>query len=218
MFLLSRRAEPARSPEAGGGAGDPLAVRHVPRAEHLARSERRHRATGARPISSPPSCKGTSPTALQYFPAFPYASYQRARPEDVRDLFAYLKTLPPVSGKARDHDLPFPFNIRRKSACGNSCSWTASRSRGMPRDSPQWNRGAYLGQRPAIATNATAAQFIGGIIATRICRRPRSGREGNRAQHHPAAARRLEREGHRLFPRDRPGGSEAATEPGEMKK
>src|SRR5690349_2760010 len=38
--------------------------------------------------------KGTSPSGTHYFPAFPYASYQRARVEDVRDLFAYLKTLP----------------------------------------------------------------------------------------------------------------------------
>ena len=33
--------------------------------------------------------------------------------EDVRDLFAYIKALPPVSGKVRGHDVPFPFNIRR---------------------------------------------------------------------------------------------------------
>ena len=33
--------------------------------------------------------------------------------QDIRDLFAYLKTLAPVSGKVRDHDVPFPFNIRR---------------------------------------------------------------------------------------------------------
>src|SRR4029077_19144630 len=57
--------------------------------------------------------KGTSPNGLHYFPAFPYTSYQRAKLEDVRDLFAYLKTLPPLAGKARDHDVPFPFNIRR---------------------------------------------------------------------------------------------------------
>ena len=31
----------------------------------------------------------------------------------MRDLFAYLKTLPAVQGRVRDHDVPFPFNIRR---------------------------------------------------------------------------------------------------------
>ena len=57
--------------------------------------------------------RGRRRTGTHYFPAFPYASYQHAKVEDVRDLFAYLKTLAPVSGKARDHDVPFPFNIRR---------------------------------------------------------------------------------------------------------
>ena len=45
--------------------------------------------------------KGTSPDGAHYFPAFPYASYQKATVEDVRDLFAYLKTLAPVADIAR---------------------------------------------------------------------------------------------------------------------
>src|SRR5437879_7740849 len=57
--------------------------------------------------------KGTSPAGAHYFPAFPYTSYQHAKVEDVRDLFAYLKTLAPVSSKVRYHAVPFPFNIRR---------------------------------------------------------------------------------------------------------
>src|ERR1700722_1541136 len=48
--------------------------------------------------------KGISPEGYHYFPAFPYTSYAHARPGDIRDLFAYLKTLAPVSGKVRDHD------------------------------------------------------------------------------------------------------------------
>ena len=57
--------------------------------------------------------KGTSPHGAHLFPAFPYTSYQHMELADVRDLFAYLKTLPPVAGRARRHDLAFPFNIRR---------------------------------------------------------------------------------------------------------
>src|SRR3982074_3644007 len=56
--------------------------------------------------------RGVSPAGFHYFPAFPYTSYQHAKVEDVRDLFAYLKTLAPVAGKVRDHDVPFPFNVR----------------------------------------------------------------------------------------------------------
>ena len=42
--------------------------------------------------------KGTSPRGRHLFPAFPYTSYQHMQLADVRDLFAYLKTLPPVAG------------------------------------------------------------------------------------------------------------------------
>src|SRR3954453_20403865 len=55
--------------------------------------------------------KGTSPGGRHYFPAFPHTSYQPLRPDNVRDLFRYPKTLPRVKGKVRDHDVPFPFNV-----------------------------------------------------------------------------------------------------------
>src|ERR1700704_7125890 len=37
--------------------------------------------------------KGTSPDGRHYFPAFPYGSYQHAKLDDLRDVFAHLKTL-----------------------------------------------------------------------------------------------------------------------------
>jgi mono/diheme cytochrome c family protein len=88
--------------------------------------------------------KGTSPDNEHYYPAFPYTSYQRATFSDLRDLFAYIKTLPPVEGKVRDHDLPFPFNIRRgvglwKLLYLDSASLVPDSSK-----SAAWNRGAYL--------------------------------------------------------------------------
>ena len=92
--------------------------------------------------------KGTSPDGAHYFPAFPYASYQRATVEDIRDLFAYLKTLAPVAGKPREHEMPFPFNIRRNVGIwkwlfmdGKPYTADASHSR-------SWNRGAYLVNGP----------------------------------------------------------------------
>ena len=84
--------------------------------------------------------KGASPEGAHYFPAFPYTSYQHAKAEDVRDLFAYLKTLAPVAGKARDHDVSFPFNIRR-----NVGVWKRLFMDGKPfaadaARSPAWNQ------------------------------------------------------------------------------
>ncbi|MFD2058089.1 c-type cytochrome [Mesorhizobium calcicola] len=57
--------------------------------------------------------KGVSPSGEHFYPAFPYPSYARMRPADIADLYAFLKTLPAVAGKAPDHSLSFPFNIRR---------------------------------------------------------------------------------------------------------
>src|SRR6185437_16194816 len=51
--------------------------------------------------------KGVSPDGAHYYPAFPYTTYAHAKPDDLRDLFAYLKTLPPVAGKAPGHELSF---------------------------------------------------------------------------------------------------------------
>lgn len=57
--------------------------------------------------------RGVSPNGKHYYPSFPYTSYARMSLEDVIDLKAYLDTLPAVSGRIADHDLGFPWNIRR---------------------------------------------------------------------------------------------------------
>lgn len=110
--------------------------------------------------------RGTSPSGAHYYPAFPYTSYQRARIEDVRDLFAYLKTLTPASGRVRDHDLPFPFNIRRtlgiwKLLFLDGKPFVADASR-----SATWNRGAYLVNGFGHCAECHSPRnFLGGIIA-----------------------------------------------------
>ena len=57
--------------------------------------------------------RGVSPEGAHYYPAFPYASYARMEPSDVADLHAFMQTLPAVEGKAPDHKVGFPFNVRR---------------------------------------------------------------------------------------------------------
>lgn len=57
--------------------------------------------------------RGVSPDGRHYYPAFPYGSYTRMRAQDVADLFAYLKTLPPVAGTAPASQVGFPFSLRR---------------------------------------------------------------------------------------------------------
>jgi len=109
--------------------------------------------------------KGVSPAGTHYFPAFPYTSYAHATILDVRDLFAYLKTLEPVSGKAPDHDLPFPFNIRRNVGIWKLLFMDAGLLMPDQSRSPEWNRGSYLVNTFGHCAECHSPRnFLGGII------------------------------------------------------
>ncbi|MCD2173156.1 c-type cytochrome [Rhizobium sp. C4] len=56
--------------------------------------------------------RGVDEEGRHLYPSFPYASYSRMSDADVRDLFAYMKTLPKSDNVAPEHDLAFPFNLR----------------------------------------------------------------------------------------------------------
>jgi len=111
--------------------------------------------------------KGISPTGEHYFPAFPYTSYSHARIKDVRDLFAYLKTLAPVSGKVRNHDVPFPFNIRRNIGIWKLLYMDGKPFVPDPSRSERFNRGAYLvNSFGHCAECHSPRNVLGGIIAS----------------------------------------------------
>jgi mono/diheme cytochrome c family protein len=124
--------------------------------------------------------KGISPGGTHYFPAFPYTSYQLAKIEDVRDLFAFLKTLPPVAGKVRDHDVPFPFNIRRNIGVWKFLFMDGKPFTADPAHAAQWNRGAYLvNSFGHCAECHSPRNFLGGIIrAQRFAGGPNPEGEG----------------------------------------
>ena len=108
--------------------------------------------------------KGTSPTGEHLFPAFPYTSYQRMGLDDIRDLFAYLKTLPAVAGKVRDHAVPFPFNIRRTLGLWKLLFLDGRPFSPDPSQSAQWNRGAYLVNAPGHCAECHSPRNILGAI------------------------------------------------------
>jgi mono/diheme cytochrome c family protein len=111
--------------------------------------------------------KGTSPDGSHYYPAFPYTSYQRMKQADVRDLFAYLKTLPAVQGKVRDHDLPLPFRLRRSLGMWKLLFLDGLEFAPDPAKSQQWNRGAYLVNGPGHCAECHSPRNrLGGIIAS----------------------------------------------------
>jgi mono/diheme cytochrome c family protein len=117
--------------------------------------------------------RGVSPDGQHYFPAFPYTSYAHAKVEDVQDLFGYLKTLAPVPGRAPDHDVPFPFNIRRNVGIWKLLFFDDKPFAPDPARTAQWNRGAHLvnafghcaechSPRNALGGIVTAQRFAGG--------------------------------------------------------
>jgi mono/diheme cytochrome c family protein len=109
--------------------------------------------------------RGTSPRGEHYFPAFPYVSYQRMKLDDVRDLYAFMKTLPAVKGRVRGHDVSFPFNIRRAVGGWKFLFMDDKPFQADAAKSEQWNRGAYLVNGPSHCAECHSPRnFLGGII------------------------------------------------------
>jgi mono/diheme cytochrome c family protein len=88
--------------------------------------------------------EGTSPSGEHLYPAFPYTSYRLITTDDLRDQFAYLKTLPAVAGRAPDHELPFPLGLRRGLGIWKLLFLDGERFRPDAQRPAAWNRGAYL--------------------------------------------------------------------------
>jgi mono/diheme cytochrome c family protein len=111
---------------------------------------------------------GTAPAGSHLYPAFPYPSYRHMRLDDVRDLFAYLKTLPPVAGRARPHELKFPFDIRRTVGVWKLLFLGGKGFTPDPKQSAQWNRGAYLVNGPGHCAECHSPRnALGAIVESR---------------------------------------------------
>lgn len=88
--------------------------------------------------------KGVSPTGRHYYPAFPYTAYQRMKAQDIRDLFAFLKTLPATDQTNPGHAFPLDLAVVRR----GMGLWKLINFRGDAHDGPaadaQLVRGRYL--------------------------------------------------------------------------
>jgi mono/diheme cytochrome c family protein len=110
--------------------------------------------------------KGSSPEGEHLFPIFPYTSYRWMKFDDLRDLFAYIKTLPPVAEKSRDHDVRFPMNIRRLVGGWKLLYLDGGTFTVDPSQSAQWNRGAYLVNGPGHCAECHSPRNRVGAIVT----------------------------------------------------
>jgi mono/diheme cytochrome c family protein len=87
---------------------------------------------------------GVSPAGQHYYPALPYTTYARMRAEDVADLWAYLRGLSPVPGRAPPHELPLAFKIRAAIGFWKLLFLEREPIREDPSRDAAWNRGRYL--------------------------------------------------------------------------
>jgi len=88
--------------------------------------------------------EGVSPSGQHLYPVFPYTAYTKMSAQDVADLRAYLKTVPPSNKPSRAHELRFPFSIRGTLAPWKWLYFTAGEYKQVPDKDMTWNRGAYI--------------------------------------------------------------------------
>jgi len=87
---------------------------------------------------------GTSPRGEHYFPVFPYVSYTRISERDMRDLWAYLQTVPAVARSEPPHEVSLIFGSRFLAGLWKLIYFKPETLAIDPGKSPEWNRGAYL--------------------------------------------------------------------------
>ncbi|MBV9826367.1 MAG: c-type cytochrome [Alphaproteobacteria bacterium] len=88
--------------------------------------------------------QGIARNGAHLYPAFPYDHFTRLTDNDLRALYAFLMTRPPVENFVPANELPFPLNQRWGLAFWNALFLDRRPVMPDPSQSPEWNRGAYL--------------------------------------------------------------------------
>jgi mono/diheme cytochrome c family protein len=107
--------------------------------------------------------KGLRREGSRLYPAMPYNAYTKMSRDDVLAIRAYLSTVTPVHNPVVANTLPFPFNIRAAMRVWNALYFTQGDYKADPKQSAEWNRGAYLVDGPGhCGACHTPKTFLGG--------------------------------------------------------
>lgn len=118
--------------------------------------------------------EGRRPDGANYFPAFPYPSFTKITDGDLRDLWAYLRTLPQSDRQSEPHDLGVLYRWRFLVSAWKWMNFDQGPLAPDPAKSAQLNRGAYL-------TNA--------LGHCGECHTPRNALGGSKKDRHLAGAK-----------------------------
>lgn len=119
--------------------------------------------------------EGRFPDGGLLYPAMPFASYTKITREDSDAIYAYLRTIEPVSQENREHQLEFPYNNRSLMIGWRTLFFREGTFKPDPSKSDEWNRGAYLVEGlghcgmchtpiNALGGNSQSDAFKGGLI------------------------------------------------------
>lgn len=108
--------------------------------------------------------RGVGRLGEHLYPAFPYTSYQRMSINDVRDLFAFMRTLPGDAKPSEPHALRFPFNVRRAIGLWKFLFLDGKTFQSDPTRSSELNRGAYLVEGPGHCAECHSPRNLLGAI------------------------------------------------------
>lgn len=118
---------------------------------------------------------GKSKDGTLLYPAFPYTEYTRVTRADADALYAYLRSVPPVSQPNRPPDMAFPYDQRALLAAWRALYFKPGVQEADAGQSVQWNRGRYLVEglghcaachtpRNSLGATRSSDAFTGGII------------------------------------------------------
>jgi mono/diheme cytochrome c family protein len=119
--------------------------------------------------------EGVSRDGSHLFPAFPYDHFAKISDDDVKALYAYMMTRPPVRAVAPANTIPFPLNIRLLQEGWKILFFREGRYQPDASRSAEWNRGAYLAEslghcsgchtpRNSLGAEKTADAYAGATI------------------------------------------------------
>jgi len=118
---------------------------------------------------------GRSRDGRLLYPAFPYPNYTEVTREDSDAMFAYLRTVPAVPRANTPHQLRWPYSTQAALAVWRALYFRDGEYQPEPRQSAEWNRGAYLVRglghcsachtaRNALGASSDMMDLSGGLI------------------------------------------------------
>jgi mono/diheme cytochrome c family protein len=124
---------------------------------------------------------GIRPDGAHYFPAFPYPSFTLISDTDARDLWAFLRSLPPNARENRPHELRAPYGWRFMVGPWKWLYFKPGPFAADPARSPVLNRGSYLVEALGHCGEChTPRNFLGGMNRERWLGGAASGPDGKR--------------------------------------